>query len=49
MPLRSAVPVVRLLSVCLLTLALAACAAFFKRDPLNVQVAGIRPLPDEGL
>mgnify|MGYP000700581216 FL=1 len=49
MPLRSAVPVVRLLSVCLLMLSLAACAAFFQRDPLNVQVAGIQPLPGEGL
>lgn len=49
MPLRSAVPVVRLLSVCLLALTLTACAAFFKRDPLNVQVAGIQPLPGEGL
>lgn len=49
MPLRSAVPLVRLLSVCLLMLTLAGCAAFFKRDPLNVQVAGIQPLPGEGL
>ena len=49
MPLRSAVPVARFLSVVLLTLTLAACAAFSKRDPLNVQVAGIQPLPGEGL
>jgi LEA14-like dessication related protein len=49
MPLRSAVPVVRLLSVCLLALTLTACAAFFQRDPLEVQVAGIQPLPGEGL
>ena len=49
MPLRSAVPVVRLLSVVLLTLALAACAVFSQRDPLNVQVAGIQPLAGEGL
>ena len=49
MPLRSAVPVVRLLSVCLLALTLTACAAFFDHDPLNVQVAGIQPLPGEGL
>ncbi|MGE6660603.1 LEA type 2 family protein [Pseudomonas sp. NPDC077408] len=49
MPLRSAVPVVRLLSVCLLALTLTACAAFFQRDPLKVQVAGIQPLPGEGL
>ena len=49
MPLRSSVPVVRLLSVCLLALTLTACAAFFDHDPLNVQVAGIQPLPGEGL
>jgi LEA14-like dessication related protein len=49
MPMRSAVPVVRLLSVCLLALTLTACAAFFDHDPLNVQVAGIQPLPGEGL
>ncbi|HAB63933.1 MAG TPA: water stress/hypersensitive response domain-containing protein [Pseudomonas sp.] len=49
MPLRSAVPVVRLLSVCLLALTLTACAAFFDHDPLNVQVAGIQPLSGEGL
>jgi LEA14-like dessication related protein len=49
MPLRSAVPVVRLLSVCLLMLTLTGCAAFFKHDPLNVLVAGIQPLPGEGL
>lgn len=49
MPLRSGVPVVRLLSVCLLALTLTACAAFFDHDPLNVQVAGIQPLPGEGL
>ncbi|MDX2351412.1 LEA type 2 family protein [Stutzerimonas xanthomarina] len=49
MPLRSAVPVVRLLSVCLLMLTLTACAAVFDHDPLNVQVAGIQPLPGEGL
>jgi len=47
--MRSAVPVVRLLSVCLLALTLTACAAFFDHDPLNVQVAGIQPLPGEGL
>ncbi len=49
MPLRSAVPIVRLLSAVLLTLILAGCAAFSQRDPLNVQVAGIQPLPGEGL
>ncbi len=49
MPLRSAVSVVRLLSAVLLTLILAGCAAFSQRDPLNVQVAGIQPLPGEGL
>jgi LEA14-like dessication related protein len=30
-------------------LSLAGCAAFSQRDPLNVQVAGIQPLPGEGL
>lgn len=49
MPLRSAIPIARLLSVVLLTLTLAACAAFSKRDPLNVPVAGIQPLAGEGL
>ncbi|WP_417779068.1 LEA type 2 family protein [Stutzerimonas xanthomarina] len=49
MPLRSAVPVVRLLTLFMLTLTLGACAAFSQRDPLNVQVAGIQPLPGEGL
>ncbi len=49
MPLRTAVPIVRLLSAVLLTLILAGCAAFSQRDPLNVQVAGIQPLPGEGL
>lgn len=39
----------RLLSVLLLTLALGACASWGGRDPLNVQVAGIEPLPGEGL
>jgi hypothetical protein len=33
----------------MLTMTLAACAAFSQRDPLNVQVAGIEPLPGEGL
>lgn len=36
-----------LLSVLLLFLS--GCAAFSQRDPLNVQVAGIQPLPGEGL
>lgn len=45
----SIVSVVRLLSVVMLTMTLAACAAFSQRDPLNVQVAGIEPLPGEGL
>ncbi|MCF7201062.1 LEA type 2 family protein [Pseudomonas oligotrophica] len=38
----------RLLAL-LLALSLAGCAAFSTRDPLNVQVAGIEPLPGEGL
>lgn len=36
-----------LLSVLLLVLS--GCSAFSQRDPLNVQVAGIQPLPGEGL
>ena len=39
----------RLLLVVMLTITLAACAAFSQRDPLNVQVAGVEPLPGEGL
>jgi LEA14-like dessication related protein len=46
---RSAASLIRLLSVSLLTLTLAACAIFSPRDPLNVQVAGIQPLAGEGL
>ncbi|WP_019339856.1 LEA type 2 family protein [Stutzerimonas stutzeri] len=46
---RSAVSVVRLLTMFMLTLTLGACAAFSQRDPLNVQVAGIQALPGEGL
>ena len=33
----------------MLLLVLSGCAAFSQRDPLNVQVAGIQPLPGEGL
>lgn len=47
--MRPAVSVARLLSVILLALSLASCAIFNQRDPLNVQVAGIQPLPGEGL
>lgn len=39
----------RLITIMLLALSLAACAAFSTRDPLIVQVAGIQPLPGEGL
>ena len=39
----------RSLTVALLALTLSACAMFSQRDPLNVQVAGIQPLPGEGL
>lgn len=49
MPMRPAVPVAPLLLALLLVLSLAGCAAFGQRDPLNVQVAGIQPLPGEGL
>lgn len=47
--MRQAPPSLSLLSVLLLVLSLAGCAAFSQRDPLNVQVAGIQPLPGEGL
>lgn len=46
---RPVVPVASLLSILLLVLSLAGCAGFGQRDPLNVQVAGIEPLPGEGL
>ncbi|WP_181297845.1 LEA type 2 family protein [Pseudomonas sp. Q2-TVG4-2] len=49
MPMRPVVPVAPLLLALLLVLSLAGCAAFGQRDPLNVQVAGIQPLPGEGL
>ncbi|MCW3147400.1 LEA type 2 family protein [Stutzerimonas stutzeri] len=39
----------RLLGLALLALSLASCALFSPRDPLSVQVAGIQPLPGEGL
>ncbi|WP_217476075.1 LEA type 2 family protein [Stutzerimonas stutzeri] len=47
--MRQAPPSLSLLSVLLLVLSLAGCAAFSQRDPLNVQVAGLQPLPGEGL
>lgn len=46
---RPADPVAHLLLALMLVLSLAGCAAFSPRDPLNVQVAGIQPLPGEGL
>ncbi|WP_446730855.1 LEA type 2 family protein [Pseudomonas sp. SST3] len=49
MPMRPAAPASPLLLALLLVLSLAGCAAFSQRDPLNVQVAGIQPLPGEGL
>lgn len=49
MRMRRIVPVTALLSVLMLVLSLAGCAALSPRDPLNVQVAGIQPLPGEGL
>ena len=39
---------VRLTLVCLLA-ALGACASLPNRDPLNIDIAGIEPLPGEGL
>lgn len=44
-PLRLA----RLFTLLLLALTLNACTLLSARDPLNVQVAGIEPLPGEGL
>lgn len=46
---RSVIPVASLLTTLLFVLTLTGCAAFSHRDPLNVQVAGIQPLPGEGL
>jgi hypothetical protein len=40
---------VRFLLGALLVLALSACASLGGRDPLNMQVVGIEPLPGEGL
>lgn len=37
------------LSVFLMLLSLSACALFPHRDPLNINVVGIEPLPSEGL
>ncbi|HAF91089.1 MAG TPA: water stress/hypersensitive response domain-containing protein [Pseudomonas sp.] len=39
----------RLLALLLLAMSLTSCALFSARDPLAVQVAGIEPLPGEGL
>lgn len=49
MPLRLVASTIRLSLLAVLAFALAACAAFSPRDPLNVQVAGVEPLPGEGL
>ncbi|MBA1276564.1 water stress/hypersensitive response domain-containing protein [Pseudomonas stutzeri] len=49
MCMRRAAPATALLSIIMLLLSLAGCAALSPRDPLNVQVAGIQPLPGEGL
>lgn len=48
MSMRPLTAAARLLFVSLL-LSLSACALLTPRDPLNVQVAGIEPLPGEGL
>lgn len=37
------------LSVFLILLSLSACALFPHRDPLNINVVGIEPLPNQGL
>ncbi len=49
MPPRLVASTVRLSLLAVLAIVLAACAAFSPRDPLNVQVAGVEPLPGEGL
>ncbi|GAB6388476.1 LEA/WHy family protein [Stutzerimonas marianensis] len=49
MPPRLVASTVRLSLLAVLAITLAACAAFSPRDPLNVQVAGVEPLPGEGL
>jgi len=46
---KNPVRLTRLLTITLLALSLAACAAFSSRDPLIVQVAGIQPMTGEGL
>ncbi|WP_043237403.1 LEA type 2 family protein [Stutzerimonas azotifigens] len=43
------IPLPRLVFILLASLLLSSCALFANRDPLNVQVAGIEPLPGEGL
>ena len=45
MPLRP----FRTLLICLLLLGVSACALFPNRDPLNINVVGIEPLPGQGL
>jgi LEA14-like dessication related protein len=38
-----------MLTACLLLMALSACALLPNRDPLNINVVGIEPLPGQGL
>ena len=40
---------IRTLLTCLLLLALSACALFPNRDPLNINVVGVEPLPGQDL
>lgn len=40
---------IRLAFICLLALGLSACASLSNRDPLRVDLAGLEPLPGEGL
>lgn len=47
--LKTPFSLLRALALVLLALSLNACALLAPRDPLNVQVAGIQPLPGEGL
>lgn len=40
---------IRMLTACLLLMALSACALLPNRGPLNINVVGIEPLPGQGL
>src|SRR5690606_7226902 len=48
-PMDSAMPVLRILTLLLPLCLLGACSSFESRDPLRVELAGLKPLPAEGL